>query len=147
MDWKTVGLIDKKYNAQPWEHVLVNFNTAAPGDIPITLPPLVGQHGEECRVRVTDVSADGGVGNGAALRIVGPFAQIPGGHYAASGYVVAKLEAGGVEMSRRGASIELHGSLAFGGWLVVAEGYQPVPPSGLPAWLQWLGNLFKSSKR
>lgn len=110
---------DADYSAQPNEHVLVNFNTAQPGDLVIGLP-YPNQYEPGSRVRVTDLSADGGVGNGAALRIVGTFAQIPGGHYATSGYVVANDGQGN---SRRGANIELVDN--GDGWLIVAESCQP----------------------
>ncbi|HMY21353.1 MAG TPA: hypothetical protein PKA58_33755 [Polyangium sp.] len=109
------------YKALHHEHVLVNFNAALPGDITVTLPASVpaarGAH-----IRVTDVSADGGIGNGAALRINATFSPIMGGHYATSGYVVAGVFTG-VWNSKRGATIDLVDN--GDGWLIVSEGHQP----------------------
>lgn len=119
----TTEVKDADYSAQPNEHVLVNFNTALPGDITITLP-MPNPSTKGARVRVTDVSADGGLGNGAALRVAGTFGQIQGGHYAASPYVVAGVFMHGVWNSRRGANIELYDN--GDGWLVVAESCRPV---------------------
>lgn len=120
--WDEVGPINGNHLAKHGEHVIVNFNVAPAGNIEVTLPPSVLKT-KGLRVRITDVSADGGRGNGAALVVLGQFSPIAGGHYADSGYIVASVDVSGTKCSRRGANIEL---LDMGdGWLVVEESCQP----------------------
>jgi hypothetical protein len=127
MNWINVGPISSDYKAQPWEHILVNFNEVQPVDLFVSLPDP-GIHGAGTRVRVSDVSADGGLGNGHALRLVGTFYPLPGGHFAGSGYVVAS-DGADPPKSRRGANIELLYKAdddGVMGWLVIQEGCQPM---------------------
>lgn len=137
MNWIDVGPIAHDHEAKPWEHVFVNFNVAPPGDITITLPKPDG-HMPGKRVRVTDISADGGAGNGAALRVAGEFYPVPNGYYAASGYVVANNT---LDQSRRGANAEFV-CIAEGGkigWVIAQEGCQPMSQTGT----SWLSSLFR----
>ena len=113
---------DADYTAVAWEHVLVDMDAAA-GDVTITMPtspaPAIND-----RVRVSDVSADGGVGLGFALKVAASFGLTSTTHYASSPYSVAFSASDGGSL--RGASIEL--VYAETGWFVVSE---TCKPSGL----------------
>jgi hypothetical protein len=115
--WTTTPIKTADYTAVAWQHVLVDMD-AALGNVSITLPASsVGTAG--ARVRVSDVSVDGGAGAGFAMRIVCVFATASAGHYAASPYVIASDSAN----SLIGASIELLDTGA--GWFVVSETCRP----------------------
>lgn len=107
------------YNADIWEHVLVDMD-AASGDLTITLPPSsllnVG-----ARIKVSDISVGGGIGVGGYIKISATFASGSAGHFATSPYsVAADIPNGG---SKVGAFIDL---IDVGtGWFVVAEGCRP----------------------
>lgn len=116
--WTQSTLKIANYPTVAWEHVLVDLDGAS-GDVTITLPAS-SLSTKNARVRVTDVSADGGVSGGVAVKIACTFVTTSGGYYAVSPYVVANDGSG---LSRRGATIELLDTGA--GWLVVQEGCQP----------------------
>jgi hypothetical protein len=120
----TVGpLSGTSHNAAPNTLVFVNMeDTGGPNDFTVSLPAPAPEI-VNSRIRVVDVSADGGVGSGAALKISGTFAAVVSGGYLASPYVVAN-DGGG--LSSRGAWIEL--VCRADGWLVAGESKQPMAP-------------------
>jgi hypothetical protein len=106
------------YTAVAWEHVLVDLVTAA-GNVTITMPtspaPSVGD-----RVKVSDVSATGGVGAAKNLLVAATFATVTGGHYAVSPYAIGDVGAG---ETLKGATAEL---IYVGtGWLVTLDTVEP----------------------
>lgn len=107
------------YTAAAWEHVLVDMGSAS-ADVEITLPtspaPTIND-----RVRITDVAADGGVGGGLTLKILGTFAVPGSAGYASSPYSVAYSAGDGGSLE--GATIEL--VYVGTGWFVVSEGAKP----------------------
>jgi hypothetical protein len=105
------------YTAKHGEHVLVDFSGASE-DVLIKSPPsnpaLKG-----VRFKISEVSADGGVGRGLALRVIAADSLSVTDSVFASGlpYIVAN---NGLDLSKVHASIEL---LDNGdGWIVVEEG-------------------------
>lgn len=133
-----IGPVSGDIKAFPDQHILVNFDGVVGGgpvlqDIRVILPPVDGTM-HRARIRVSDLTADGGLGSGKALRIMGDFAPLIGGNYAQSGYVVASTGPNvgpSSNLSRRGAFIELVcivGDPKETGWVIVAEGCQPMAP-------------------
>lgn len=101
------------YTAASWEHVLVDMD-AASGDLSVTLPasPAVND-----RVKITDISQEGGYGNGFRLRVACTFAVGSLGNWAASPFSVAY--SAGQGGSLKGASCEL---VYIGtGWIIASE--------------------------
>jgi hypothetical protein len=120
----TISDIQKSdYKASHGEHVLVNFSGVV-GDVVVEAPPS-SLLTKWQRLRVSEVSADGGIGNGSGLyiRAVGS-SSVDGwgvfGAMAPGSYIVAN---DGYGKSRIHASIEL---LDLGdGWIVVSESFKP----------------------
>jgi hypothetical protein len=114
-------IVTADYAATHGEHVLVDFSAGVAKDILIKAPPsnpaLKG-----VRFKISEVSADGGVGTGLALRVFAADSLSVTDSVFASGlpYIVAN---NGLGQSKIHASIEL---LDFGdGWIVVEEGSRP----------------------
>lgn len=116
--WVTTSIKIADYDATAWQHVIVDIKTAA-ADVTITLPaPAAGSS----RVRVTEISSDGGVASGLAMKIAASFwAGGVDGHWAVSPYIVAN---NGFSASLVGASIELLDLGVGVGWIVVDESCQ-----------------------
>jgi hypothetical protein len=117
--WVLVGPVDADTKAQPYEHIIVNLATSA-DDVRIDLPPPNPIEAGS-RVRVSEVSADGGAGNGRRLLVAGKFSPVAGLSWPVSPYAVGAVTTG--DDSEIGAWIEL---VDIGdGWLIVAEGHRP----------------------
>lgn len=110
--------------ADPYTIVFVNFDDGiGPSDITVNLPTPTAELAN-AQIRVVDISADGGVSAGQALKLTGTFAPAVGGGYATSPYVVGD---NGFGQSRRGAWIDVV-CLGTAGWRITAEGTQPMAP-------------------
>jgi hypothetical protein len=114
-------IVTADYAATHGEHVLVDFSAGVAKDILIQAPPsnpaLKG-----VRFKISEVSADGGVGTGLALGVIATDSLSVADSVFASGlpHIVAN---NGLGQSKVHASIEL---LDFGnGWIVVEEGSEP----------------------
>lgn len=102
------------YTAASWQHVLVDMD-AASGDVTITMPASPATND---RVQVTDISVDGGYGNGRTLKVACPFAAASGGNWAGSSPFSVAYSSG-LGGSLKGASIEL---VYIGtGWIIASE--------------------------
>ena len=108
------------YTATHGEHVLVDFSGVLK-DVLIQAPPS-NPAMKGVRFKISEVSADGGVGTGLALRVIATDSLSVKDSVFALGmpYIVAN---NGLGQSKVHASIEL---LDFGdGWIVVGEGSKP----------------------
>jgi hypothetical protein len=112
--WTTTPIKVANYTAASWQHVLVDLGGLV-ADVTIAMPasPAVGD-----RVRVTEISTDGGFGNGRTLHVSCTFVTATGGGYwASSPHPVAYSVGDGGSL--KGASIEL--LYTAGGWIIVSE--------------------------
>lgn len=116
--WTQTALLTANHTAVAWQHVLVDFGGAS-GDITISLPAS-SLPTKNARVKISEVSADGGVGSGYALKVSGAMATTAGGVYSEPPYIVAN---DGFGSSKVGAWIELLDTGA--GWLPVGIGCVP----------------------
>lgn len=118
--WTTVGPVVGDLKANAWEHILVNFSGSI-GNIVVSLPGS-SPNTAGARVRISEVSADGGVGHGRALLVDAALSpSVGGGTWADPLHRVGATATGGE--SQIGAWIEW---LDLGdGWVPVAEGVRP----------------------
>jgi hypothetical protein len=108
-------IVTADYAAAHGEHVLVDFSVGVAKDILIKAPPSDPAR-KGVRFKISEVSADGGVGTGLALSVIATDSLSVADSVFASGlpYIVAN---NGLWQSKVHASIEL---LDFGdGWIVV----------------------------
>jgi hypothetical protein len=109
------------HKAIPWEHVLVDLSAAGPNPSVIVALPPTAVDGD--RIRVSEVSADGGVGCGGQVMIMGPGSSVVAGGTVLDGsnaYVIAN---DGFMASKRHAAIEVVWKMD--GWLIVSETAKP----------------------
>jgi hypothetical protein len=114
-------IVTADYTATHGEHVLVDFSAGVDKDIQIQAPPS-NPAMKGIRFKISEVSADGGVGRGLALRVraTDSLSVVDSVFASGSPYVVANT---GYGTSKAHASIEL---LDFGdGWIIVEEGSKP----------------------
>ena len=114
-------IVASDYKASSWEHVLVDLGVAGPN--PLVLVALPSSAADGDRIRVSEVSADGGVGCGGHVRITGPGSSVVAGGtvlYGNNQYVIAN---DGFGASKQHASIEL--VWKTDGWLIVSETAKP----------------------
>lgn len=117
----TANVVTADHKAVPWEHVLVDLGMAGQNCSVTVMLPVVAKEGDY--VRVSEVSADGGIGCGGRLMVSGPSSSaVPGGTvlFGNSNYVVAN---DGFGLSKQHAMIEAVWKLD--GWIVTAESAKP----------------------